>query len=175
MGYNGDIMMGFELKRRRLPHWRIPDSLYFLTVRIHPEQSDLTEDEKSRVAACLKFFNQTRYDLYAYVVMDDHCHVIVDVFSGYPLGKVTHTWLSFSANELQRKCGRSGSLWQREPYDRIIRSESDLEEKARYIIENPWRRNPDLGVYRWVGAKDWLYGGILLPDQHIRPDIDVLP
>ena len=92
--------------------------------------------------------------------MDDHGHVIVQPYTGYRLAKLTHSWLSFSAHELQRQFGRASSIWQREPYDRIIRSESDLEEKAQYVIENPWRRDPDLREYPWVGLKDWLYGGI---------------
>ena len=168
-------MKVFESQRRRLPHWRIPDSLYFLTCRIHSEQVNLKDDEKTLIADVLKFFNQDRYDLYAYVVMADHCHVVVQPYPGYPLDKTTHSRLSFSAHELQRKFGRVGSLWQREPYDRIIRSETDLEEKTRYIVENPWRRDPDLQEYRWVGVKEWLYGGISLPNKHIRPKIDFLP
>jgi len=167
-------METFSSYKRRLPHWRIPDSLYFLTFRLHPKQVGLKADEKTLIVNCMKFFNQNRYDLYAYVVMDDHCHVIVQPFTGYPLEKITHSWLSFSAHELQRHFGRTGSVWQREPYDRIIRSERDLEEKTRYIFENPWRRNPDQQVYQWVGSKKWLYGGITLPDRHIRPKIDVL-
>ncbi len=168
-------MRVFESKRRRLPHWRIPESLYFLTFRIHSKQFDLKAHEKTVIADCLKFFNQDRYDIYAYVVMDNHCHIIVQPFREYPLEKITHSWLSFSAHELQRKFCRSGSLWQREPYDRIIRSETDLDEKSQYVIENPWRCDPDLMEYHWVGVKEWLYSGISLRDRHIRPKIELLP
>ncbi len=164
-----------ETYRRRLPHWRMPDSLYYVTFCIHSMQSGFQEVEKTLIKNCLKFFNMERYNLYAYVVMDDHCHVIVQPYKGNPLEKITHSWKSFSAHELQRKYGRKRSVWQDEPYDRIIRSESDLEEKSRYIIENPWRHDPNLSDYSWVGSKEWLYGGITLHDRHIRPNIDILP
>jgi putative transposase len=168
-------MWMFKIKKRRLPHWRIPESLYFLTFRVHPEQVNLNDDEKTLITKSLKFFNQDRYDLYAYVVMDDHCHVIVQPFNEQPLEKITHSWLSFSAHELQKTSGRTGSIWQREPYDRIIRSQNDLAEKTQYIIENPWRKNGNLTEYKWVGSKKWLYNGLFLQNKHIHPVIDFLP
>jgi hypothetical protein len=31
-----------------------------------------------------------------------------------------------------------GPVWDRESFDRLIRSQSDLEEKFSYICRNPW-------------------------------------
>lgn len=168
-------MESFQSYIRRLPHWRISGSMYFLTMRIYREQPYFAPEEKSIIAGCFKFFNRQRYDLYTYVVMDDHCHVIVLPFPDHRIEKITHSWLSFSAHELQKRFFRVGSIWHREPYDRLIRSDTDLLEKARYIIENPWRRNPTLLDYPWVGSKIWLYGGIAIQDTHLRPAIDILP
>ncbi|MFM2142847.1 MAG: hypothetical protein RLZZ476_1391, partial [Verrucomicrobiota bacterium] len=33
--------------------------------------------------------------------------------------------------------GRSGPLWQKEPYDHIVRSEAQFQHYRRYIAENP--------------------------------------
>jgi putative transposase len=81
-------MRAFESCKRRMPHWRIEDSIYFLTFRIHPGQTNLTDDEKTLIVGCLKYFNQKRFDLYAYAVVDDHCHVVVQPFAGNPLSKI---------------------------------------------------------------------------------------
>jgi hypothetical protein len=60
---------------------------------------------------------------------------------------------SFTANFLQRTTGRPGSVWQDEYFDRIIRDDDELLEKAKYIVDNPWKRWPDIADYAWVGFK----------------------
>lgn len=100
----------------------------------------LKADEKTFITDCLKNFNQERFDLYAYVVMDDHCHVIVQPFTGFPLEKITHSWLSFSAHELQRQFKRTGSVWQRE---HMIES---------FGVKPIWMKNPNTSLKIRGGA-----------------------
>ena len=38
------------------------------------------------------------------------------------------------------KMGGRGKLWQRGFYDHILRSEEDLQDVTRYILENPVRK-----------------------------------
>lgn len=44
-----------------------------------------------------------------------------------------------SAHLLNFKRGTSGSLWYDESFDRIIRNQKELDEKLKYIYENPLR------------------------------------
>jgi len=44
-----------------------------------------------------------------------------------------------SAHSINRLLGRKGSLWQRESFDHILRSEEKLTEKGEYIANNPVR------------------------------------
>ncbi len=37
---------------------------------------------------------------------------------------------------------------------RVVRDESELLEKATYILHNPWKRWPELEEYLWVGARE---------------------
>jgi len=50
-----------------------------------------------------------------------------------------HNVKGYSAHAINQQLGRKGPVWQRGFYDRIIRSETDLEEKVRYLWENPLR------------------------------------
>jgi REP element-mobilizing transposase RayT len=44
-----------------------------------------------------------------------------------------------SARAINMMRGRSGSLWQRESFDHILRREEDLFKKMEYVANNPVR------------------------------------
>src|SRR5438067_1612913 len=66
-----------KLTRRRLPHLRAFGATYFVTWRLAHGQPDLTHAERAIVAAAIRHFDGTRYALAAFVVMNDHVHVVV--------------------------------------------------------------------------------------------------
>jgi hypothetical protein len=103
------------------------------------------------VQECLQHFHGERYHQYAYVVMDDHVHSVVQPFSEFELSRITHTWKSYTAHQINRLLAMSGAVWQDECLTRIIRNEEELCQKLHYVLTNPQRRWPDEGDYRWVG------------------------
>lgn len=78
----------------------------------------------------------TEPSLDAWVIMPNHLHALVAP-QDKPLGGVLQSWKGGSAFEINHLLGRSGPLWQKEPYDHIVRSESQLQHYRRYIAENP--------------------------------------
>ncbi len=112
--------------RRRLPHWRAAEAMYFVTWRLAQTQPELSAGERDLVMAALRNFDSQRYDLFGYVVMNDHVHVVVRPATGYHLTKIVESWKSYTANRLQRACGRTGRVWQREYFDRVIRDAQEL-------------------------------------------------
>ncbi|MFG0329690.1 MAG: transposase [Phycisphaerales bacterium] len=151
-----------EIYRRNLPHWRLPSAVYFVTWRLHPDQTEMGWRQAGRLLPCersllrdtLLYFQHERYLLFAYVVMDDHAHAIVQPFDErWSLSNVIHSWKSYSANVMRREHGREGRVWQDEYFDRVIRNESDYREKLRYIVDNPRKRWPELRTpYEWCGV-----------------------
>jgi REP element-mobilizing transposase RayT len=127
------------------------DSTYFVAWRLAKSQHLLRFDERTVVVDAIKRFVQERYDVLAYVVMDDHVHVVVTPVEAFSLQAIVHTWKSFTANRLQRDFGRIGAIWQREYFDRIIRDEAELLEKIEYVLGNPIKRWPGIQDYRWAG------------------------
>ncbi len=49
---------------------------------------------------------------------------------------------------------RRGALWIEESFDRVIRNETDLEQKIEYIKQNPVKKGlvTDAADYRWLLA-----------------------
>ena len=114
--------------RRRLPHWRTADAIYFVTWRLDRTQSELSANERDLVTATLRHFDSQRYELLGYVVMNDHVHVVVKPATGHDLTAIVQSWKSYTANRLQRAYGRTGRVWQREYLDRVIRDAEELSD-----------------------------------------------
>lgn len=155
----------FTLTRRHLPHWQAPCSVYFVTTRCI-EGKTLSGIEKDIVENTIRYLNGRRYNLFAYVIMPDHFHLIIqplevgrtrvplvdDQEKYYNLSEIMHSIKSFSAHEINKKIRIIGSTFQHENFDRIIRNEDELYEKMNYIINNPVKagliENPN--DYKWL-------------------------
>jgi REP element-mobilizing transposase RayT len=100
--------------RRNMPHWRLKGSTYYATWCLHESQRTLRDEEKSLIASAIKHFDGKRLKLYAYVVMQDHCHTVLSPHESFTLQSLMHSIKSFTANQLQ-KGSRSGTgqIWQR--------------------------------------------------------------
>jgi len=88
--------------------------------------------------------------LHAYVVMDDHVHLLVTPFAEYSLARLLHSWKSITAHELVKNHGRRPAVWLAENFDRVVRDDDEYMQKAEYIISNPQRRWPDIQGYSWA-------------------------
>ena len=140
--------------RRNLPHWRSLEATYFVTWRLASGQPGLLPQDRDLVMDALEKFEKEQYELLAYVVMDDHVHVIVRPLPPHRLEQIVHSWKSFTAHRIQRKEHRPRRVWQDEYFDRIVGGERELQQKIEYIRANPWKRWPDLENYRWVWPLD---------------------
>ena len=96
------------------------------------------------VAAALQHFDRQRYDLHAWCVMPNHVHVLVSIEKGADLPKIVHSWKSYTAHQIGL-----GPIWQREYFDRVIRSPDEFCDTRAYIRNNPIRAG--LNDWPWVG------------------------
>ena len=60
---------------------------------------------------------------------------------------------SFTAREINRAEEKAGAVWEKETFDRYIRSDRDLAEKFHYILRNPW----DAGVAKQNEDYPWIW------------------
>jgi putative transposase len=140
----------FETYCRHLPHWRANHIIYFVTWRLDRGITPLEPEERTLIASAIEFFDNKRYWLFAYVVMDDHVHVLLRVSPDYPLQKVIHSWKSYTSHQLGSLSGRIGQVWQQEYFDRIVRDKTEFENILAYIAYNPTKRWPETKEYPWV-------------------------
>lgn len=114
------------------------------------------------VVAALHYFDGERYELDSYVVMPNHVHLVVRPFSDETdsLERILQSWKRYTSREINRLFCLTGTFWQDESFDRIIRDEEHLYRVIQYIGRNPgaarldrqqcplWIR-PDWGRLGW--------------------------
>jgi REP element-mobilizing transposase RayT len=162
---DSESMPTAQYSRRRLPHFEKPWAIYAVTITT-AQRRTLTPQARTIVLNAWRHFHNTRYELFAICVMPDHVHA---VFQPWPKNESSHEktkfWSltelmrslkSFAAREINRAEQQTGAVWEKETFDRFIRSDSDLTEKFHCILRNPW----DAGVakqneyYPWIWTAD---------------------
>jgi len=91
----------------------------------------------SIVQDALMHFEGRRYHLSAWCIMPNHVHVIVSPIDKWCLSKILYSWKSFTAKESNRLLGRTGTFWERESFDHLIRTTDHWQAFAQYIAQNP--------------------------------------
>ena len=89
------------------------------------------------VADAIRHFDGERYDLASFVVMPNHVHVLFRPRSPHRLEEILKSWKGFTAREINRRIGKTGTLWQEDYWDRLIRNSRHFAKCVEYIRENP--------------------------------------
>lgn len=93
-------------------------------------------------------------ELDAYVVMPNHLHAILRISPGgsrtapqKSLGRLVGAFKTVSTKWMNVIRDTPGeAVWQRNYYDRIIRTDEELQNVRRYIVENPSRWSAKAGA-----------------------------
>jgi REP element-mobilizing transposase RayT len=157
--YNPDI------HHRRSIRWKGYDysscGVYFITICTHDREhlfGDIVDgqmhlNELGDIAdyhwqKLSKYHPQIEID--ESIVMPNHLHgiiVIVEPSSDKTaIAEIIRGFKTFSAREINKiRCLRGVPLWQRNYFDRVIRSETELDNVRQYIINNPqnWQKDPN--------------------------------
>lgn len=117
------------------------------------------------VEATLRYFDGIHFRHIAWVIMPNHVHVLFvpnDKQGGavlyrpsseaesdetgpsrpssnayWGLDELVHSWKRYSAVRINRLLGRSGTFWQKDYFDRLVRDQDHFANCVRYIRRNP--------------------------------------
>jgi REP element-mobilizing transposase RayT len=168
-GASPETVEDISYAKRRLPHFERPWSKYAVVFSTH-ERHTLRPAERDIVLQSILYASdQDQYELYVAWVMPDHVHLLFepqlrDVDSMgrtrfWSLAKILQGIKSTSSHRINRLRQVSGTVLEGEPFDRLIRSERDLQEKFRYICRNPW----EAGIVTPAEDYHWLWTPDLCP------------
>jgi len=123
-----------QIKRRHLPHWTLPGVTYYATFRLRSRP--LVTQEILLVKQHIRSGHGRYYHLYATQVMPDHVHLLLRPYEKFPLSRILKGIKGVTARKLNLRRRGSGSLWQDESFDRIIRSQKEFRQKLDYMFRN---------------------------------------
>ena len=134
--------------KRNLPHFERPWGKYAVTFSTRNHRQ-LTPRERDIVLQSIVYgAEHNQYELYVACVMPDHVHLLFEPqvkeqgASGetifWSMTEILQGIKSASAHLINKAAGAQGPVWEKESFDRLIRSERDLQEKFHYIARNPW-------------------------------------
>jgi putative transposase len=113
----------------------------------------------------LVHFQNQRYFTSCYTVMPNHCHLVIQPFEGHPLEKILQVCKGYVAYKVNRQRNQTGSLWQEESYDQIVRDGEHLWRVVQYIGNNPGRAGlPRDRWVRWIHP-EWQRAGWKFVDE----------
>ena len=142
--------------RRHLPHYQSDNNAVFLTFSTH-HRWILPLETRTIVLECCIWGNGTHLNLHGAVVMPDHVHLIfTPLYDGKSLHSVAEIMQGIkgtSAQKINRLLKRSGQVWQRESFDRVLRREESIHAKVEYMVQNPVRA----GLVRTAMEYRWLW------------------
>jgi len=140
--------------RNRLPHLYLDETCYFLTARTIDGGKYFNTDRKKSFlkSSIAKALNKYNYKLFAWVILSNHYHLLVEFDKGKDLPKFIRYINSRSAHlllyhgESQRCCDLApatlalSKVWVGY-WDRCIRNKKDFWTHFNYIHNNPIKHN----------------------------------
>jgi REP element-mobilizing transposase RayT len=109
----------------------------------------------------LRFFHGKRYELWAWVVMPNHVHVLFKI-GNESMSRTVENWKKFTAHEANKLTCRQGRFWSEDYWDTFMR-DSEHELRTRQYIET----NPAKALLVRE-AKDWPWSTARLRDEYGR-------
>jgi len=143
------------MAQRRLPHWTMDGSTYFITFRVL--RGELTGLERKIVLDHVKSGADRFYTLIAATVMPDHVHVLLTPRAGWELSRIMKGMKGVSAHLLNQHRREAGRVWQDESWDRIVRDQKELDEKLEYMLDNPVKKELVSDPWQYDG---WYYNEV---------------
>ncbi|NNE93286.1 MAG: hypothetical protein HKN23_16710 [Verrucomicrobiales bacterium] len=120
----------------------------------------LNRENRELLRSAMLHFDETRYSLFGFVIMPNHCHVLLKPTTDFELEEILGSWKKFTSRRIE---GETKPLWQDESHDRIVRDEAHFRKAVRYILKNP------LKAHLSTASFDLALAGVDLTALESRP------
>lgn len=148
-----------QIDKHRPPHLYFNNQIYFLTVKCYKGAPFFKNKEKFVSGILDKTIKEFNYDLYAWVILENHLHLLLKIEKEFrKFIRIFNGRIAYKINKLDGLANRR-VIYQY--WDRCMRNESDFWKHFNYIHNNPIKhgyiRNPDkLYLYKFSSYKTWL-------------------
>ena len=149
-----------KITKRHLPHFQLEDSVYFVTFRAL--KHNLSKSDQKIIYDHILLGDRKYYSLIAFVIIPNHVHLLLQSDFGFDISTIMKGIKDVSAKKINQNNSTSGSIWLNESFDRIIRNDSELFEKLKYMLDNPVKWN--------LITNGWDYEGWYFNEMYSFPE-----
>ena len=150
--------MEWGVKVARKPRIHYEGALYHVICRGNNREYILDTDEWKSIylETVQRYKKRFEFKLYAYVVMDNHVHMLLEV-AEVPLSKIMQCIQQVYTQTYNRKRLRTGHVFEQRYKAIMCDKDEYLLMLIRYIHQNPVRINHRDGMeYRWSSYRKYL-------------------
>ena len=110
------------------------------------------------VQEALLYHHEIRYRLFAWVIMPNHVHLLLEQLPEWSLNKIVGTFKKRTAHDILKMNPKLlKPLWQKEYWDRYTRNRKNFRQVVNYIHQNPVKaglvKTPE--AWAWSTARTW--------------------
>ena len=114
------------------------------------------ENKEKYKKIVLKYKKRYRFKLYAYCIMDNHAHLLIEV-DDIPLSKIMQGIQQVFTQHYNRKNRTTGHVFEQRYKSYLCDRDVYLLQLIRYIHQNPVRSKLTGGInYRWSSHKEYI-------------------
>jgi len=159
----------YKITNPELPHFITLTVLHWIPIFTRPETVGILLD-------ALKFLSKDGLKVYAYVVLENHCHLVVqskavdrDIarYKSYTAKKIIQYLSEHNVSQIleqlafykkAHKNDRAYQFWQEGVHAELIQNEKMMKQKVDYIHHNPVKRGyvDNAEHWRYSSARDYL-------------------
>lgn len=116
--------------------------VYFVTTVAHKREPIFTNEKSCKIVLLtIEYFKLLfDYKVFAYCLMPDHVHLLIQPFGEYNLSYIMKMIKGSFARKINKYKNSTGPIWQKRFYDEGIRDAAMLTQKIEYIHNNPIRK-----------------------------------
>jgi len=137
-----------------LKRYFYPGNICFITIVTYERMPILIDNMDILHKSYNNAQHNTPFKIIAWVILDDHFHIILDPDKNDPSSILQRIKMSFASYYRKRMNMHNGRVWQNRFWDHIIRDQADLNRHIDYIHFNPVKHG-----YVTKPA-DWRYSSI---------------
>lgn len=135
-----------------------PGAFYHVMCRGNNGEYILTEEKKEYVRFIMKYKERYKFKVYAYCIMDNHIHLLLET-SEVPLSKVMQGIQQSFTQYYNKKYNRTGHVFQQRYKAQLCDKERYLWQLIKYIHYNPVEAGLKQGLdYKWSSHNSYITG-----------------
>ncbi|MFZ5642685.1 MAG: transposase [Bacillota bacterium] len=143
----------------RKPRIEYPGAFYHVMCRGNNGEYVFTEEEKPEYVKLIeKYKKRYSFSIYAYCLMDNHAHLLIET-GEIPLSKIMQGIQQSFTQYYNKKYGRTGHVFQQRYKAQLCDKKRFLWQLIKYIHYNPVEAGFNQGLdYKWSSHKSYITG-----------------